>query len=69
MRTINPNNEKLQVRPQKRRIMNPQIWAKANPEFEVLERNDLIEEAPYAMTPPANIVLGFIPPELSLLNL
>ena len=55
---LNPNNEKLQVKKQKRRIFPQPVWDAANPEIDILRRNDLVEESKFATISPANIVLA-----------
>ena len=54
---LNPENKEISVPPQKRRIFNPQVWRRANPEIESFRRNDVIETCPFPAVPPANIVL------------
>ena len=54
--SINPTGKNLDVKQGKRRSFNPNTWSKINTELDKLEVMDLIEDCPYPMVSPANLV-------------
>ena len=54
--SINPINKTVQVKPEKRRPYNPNVWSKINIELDKLESMDLVEDCDNVLTHPANLV-------------
>ena len=54
--SINPTNQTVQVKPEKRRPYNPNVWSKINEELGKLDSMDLIEDCDNVLTHPANLV-------------
>lgn len=53
---INPNNQNISVKAEKRRIFNPNVWSQLNVELDKLEKSGMIEDCPFPTISPANLV-------------
>ena len=54
--SINPNNLNLDIKSEKRRSHNPNVWDKMSQKLKELEDLDLIEPCPFPLVAPANLV-------------
>lgn len=54
--SINPLDKEVKVKIEKRRSFNPNVWSQINEELQKLEDLELIEDCPYPLISPANLV-------------
>ena len=54
--SINPTNQAINVKPEKRRSYNENVWKKINEEIQKLHDLDLVEDCEHVISSPANLV-------------
>ena len=54
--SINPTNKAIDVKPEKRRVYNENVWTKINEELKKLHDLDLVEDCENVISSPANLV-------------